>query len=337
MFKRIGLLALLVGCLLAFPTLASHVKTETGWVYSEPLDIYFFCGGPPGGTFATVVYDGARAAADILGDHVRVHYVWSDWNPHKMVSQFQEAVAANPDGICVMGHPGVEALAPFVEEAEAKGIIVTSQNVTLPELEEKFRANGFGYVGQELYASGYMLGKAAAERAGLKEGDRALVWGLLREPTRGLRTKGAIDALKEKGITVDYIEISPEVDADASAGIPIFVGYMQKHPDCKLVITDHGQLTATLPTYLREAGLGPDEVFGAGFDLAPPTLEGIDSGYVDLVHSQQPFLQGFLPIFQVYLTANYKIAGLHIDTGVGLIDKSNVGPIRELVEKGLAG
>jgi len=109
MFKRIGLLALLVGCLLAFPTLASHVKTETGWVYSEPLDIYFFCGGPPGGTFATVVYDGARAAADILGDHVRVHYVWSDWNPHKMVSQFQEAVAANPDGICVMGHPGSSA------------------------------------------------------------------------------------------------------------------------------------------------------------------------------------------------------------------------------------
>jgi simple sugar transport system substrate-binding protein len=320
-----------LAALLIVPGLLSGLAQE------EPVDIYFFPGGPPGGTFSTVVYNGARKAAEILGDRVDVKYKWSDWNPQKMVNQFQESVAANPDGIAIMGHPGVDALKPFIEEAEKMGIIVTSQNVTLPELEEKYRTKGFGYVGQELYDSGYMLGEAAVKRAGLDEGDRALVWGLKREPTRGLRTRGAEDALKDAGLTVDYMEISPEVDKDASAGIPIIVGYLQKYPDCKLVITDHGQLTATLPTYLREAGAGPDEVYGAGFDLAPPTLEGIESGYVDLVHSQQPFLQGFLPIFQIYLTAKYKIAGLHIDTGIGLVDKTNVGVIADLVEQGLAG
>lgn len=309
----------------------------SGKAQEEPVEIYFFPGGPPGGTFGTVVYNGAKKAAEILGDKVKVYYKWSDWNSQKMVTQFQEAVAANPDGIAIMGHPGVDAYRPFVEKAEKKGIIVTSQNVTLPELEEKYKAQGFGYVGQSLYDSGYMLGEAAAKRAGLGEGDRALVWGLKREPTRGLRTRGAEDALKDAGLTVDYMEISPAVNKDASAGIPIIVGYLQKHPDCKLIITDHGGLTATLPTYLREAGVGPNEVFGAGFDLSPPTLEGIESGYVDLVHSQQPFLQGFLPIFQIYLTAKYKVAGLHIDTGVGLVDKSNVGAIADLVEKGLAG
>lgn len=332
MFKKLSslLLASVLGMVLLTVPVISQGK-------EKPIVIYFFCGGPPGGTFSTVVYNGAKAAAEILGDRVDVRYIWSDWNPQKMVSQFQEAVAVRPDGIAIMGHPGVDALKPFVEEAEREGIIVTSQNVTLPELEEKYKTKGFGYVGQDLYGSGYMLGKAAVERAGLGKGDRALVWGLLREPTRGLRTKGAIDALKKAGLIVDYMEISPEVDKDASAGIPVIVGYLQKHPDTKLVITDHGQLTATLPTYLRSAGLGPDDVFGAGFDLAPPTLEGIRSGYVDLVHSQQPFLQGFLPIFQIYLTAKYKIAGLHIDTGVGLIDKTNVDFIAPLVEKGLAG
>ena len=332
MFKKISILLLISVLGVALLTGPAISQAE-----EKPVVIYFFCGGPPGGTFSTVVYNGAKAAAEILGDRVDVRYIWSDWNPEKMVSQFQQAVAVHPDGIAVMGHPGVDALKPFVDEAEREGIIVTSQNVTLPALEEKYKTKGFGYVGQDLYGSGYMLGKAAAERAGLKKGDRALVWGLLREPTRGLRTKGAIDALKEKGIIVDYLEISPEVDKDASAGIPIIVGYLQKHPDCKLVITDHGQLTATLPTYFRAAGLGPDDVFGAGFDLSPPTLEGIRSGYVDLVHSQQPFLQGFLPIFQIYLTAKYKIAGLHIDTGVGLIDKTNVDFIAPLVKKGLAG
>jgi len=332
MFKRLSflLLASVFGMMLLTAPAISQKK-------EQPVVIYFFCGGPPGGTFSTVVYNGARTAAEILGDRVNVKYVWSDWNPHKMVSQFQQAVAVHPDGIAVMGHPGVEALKPFVEEAERVGIVVTSQNVTLPELEEKYKSNGFGYVGQDLYGSGHMLGKAAGKRAGLGKGDRALVWGLLREPTRGLRTKGAIDALKEMGVMVDYLEISTEVDKDASAGIPIAVGYLQKHPDCKLVITDHGQLTATLPAYFRAAGLGPDDVYGAGFDLAPPTLEGIKSGYVDLVHSQQPFLQGFLPIFQIYLTVKYKIAGLDVDTGVGLIDKTNVDFIAPLVEKGMAG
>ncbi len=332
MFKKVAILLLVVifgTALLAGVAIPQEKE--------EPVEIYFFCGGPPGGTFSTVVYNGAKAAAEILGDRVDVKYVWSDWNPQKMVSQFQEIVAMRPDGIAVMGHPGVDALKPFIDEAEKLGIIVTSQNVTLPELEEKYKVNGFGYVGQDLYASGYMLGEAAVKRAGLGKGDRAFVWGLLREPTRGLRTKGVIDALKKAGLTVDYLEISPEVDKDASAGIPTAVGYLQKHPDCKLFITDHGQLTATIPTYLRAAGLGPDDVYGAGFDLSPPTLEGIRSGYVDLVHSQQPFLQGFLPIFQIYLTAKYKVAGLHIDTGVGLIDKTNVDRIAPLVEKGMAG
>lgn len=332
MLKKVSfiMLASVLGvALLAMPAISQEKE--------EPVEIYFFPGGPPGGTFSTVVYNGAKAAADILGDRVDVKYRWSDWNPHKMVSQFQETVAVHPDGIAVMGHPGVDALKPFIEEAERVGIIVTSQNVTLPELEEKYRSSGFGYVGQDLYGSGHMLGKAAMERAGLSKGDRAMVWGLKREPTRGLRTRGAIDALKEAGVIVDYLEISPEVDKDASAGIPTAVAYLQKHPDCKLFITDHGQLTATIPAYFRAAGLGPDEVYGAGFDLSPPTLEGIESGYVDLVHSQQPFLQGFLPIFQIYLTAKYKVAGLDIDTGVGLVDKTNVGYIAPLVEEGKAG
>ena len=48
----------------------------------------------------------------------------------------------------------------------------------------------------------------------LKKGDRAMVWGLLSQPTRGLRTKGVIDALKEAGLTVDYLEIDAATNKD---------------------------------------------------------------------------------------------------------------------------
>ncbi len=319
----------LVG-LIAAPAFAQGETAE------EPIEIFFFPGGSPGGPFATVVQKGAKEAAEILGDRVNVKYKWSDWNPQKMVNQLQEAIASDPDGIAIMGHPGVDAYEPFVEEAvEEEGIVVTSQNVTLPELEERYKSKGFGYVGQELYPSGYTLGKAAAERAGLDEGDKALVWGLKSEPTRGERTRGAIDALEEKGIEVDYIEISSEVDADASAGIPVITGYLQSNPDCELVITDHGALTATQEQYFSAAGLDPDEIYGAGFDLSPATVQAIQSGYTDLVLDQQPFLQGFMPIFQIYLSAKYKFSGLHIKTGAGLIHSGNIDAIAPLAEEGI--
>ena len=64
----------------------------------------FFPGGPEGGAFASIVYAGAKAAADQTGCHV--DYVWSDWNPQKMVQQFSEAIARKPTGISIMGHPG---------------------------------------------------------------------------------------------------------------------------------------------------------------------------------------------------------------------------------------
>jgi simple sugar transport system substrate-binding protein len=325
----IALSLLITACQPAAQEQEAQAPTE-GEQLCTGVKIVFFPGGPPGGPFATVVYNGAVAAAkDLDAD---VEYLWSDWNPEKMVSQFKEAVATNPDGIAIMGHPGDDAFEAAVDEARAKGIIVTSQNTTLPRLEERYKADGFGYVGQELYESGYMLGKEALKRSGLGSGDRAMVWGLLSAPTRGLRTKGVIDALEEAGLTVDYIEIDKATDADATAGTPVFTGYVSSNPDVKLVCTDHGALTATTETYLKAAGKGPDDIYAIGFDLSPATLEAIRGGWTDLVLDQQPFLQGYVPIAQICLTKKYQFSGLHIDTGSGFAHKDNVEALAPLVE-----
>jgi simple sugar transport system substrate-binding protein len=292
--------------------------------------IVFFPGGPAGGVFAVNVYNGAVQAASDLG--ADVEYVWSDWDPQKMIQQFSEAMAMNPDGIAIMGHPGEDAFEPLVDEAIAKGIIVTSQNTTLPRIEEKYKGVGFGYVGQELYQTGYNLGKEAVKRAGLKEGDRAMVWGLLSQPTRGLRTQGVIDAFKEAGLEVDYLEIDAATNADPPAGIPTFVAYVSSHPDGKVVVTDHGGLTATLQSYLEAAGKGPDDIYGAGFDLSPATVQAIRSGYTDLVIDQQQWLQGYLPILQICLTKHFAFSGLHIDTGGGFASADNIDVLAPLVE-----
>jgi simple sugar transport system substrate-binding protein len=340
MLKKIGIgFVLLVVIALAVSPFLGHQASRAKAQGSEgPKDkwcsgvkIVFFPGGPAGGVFAVNVYNGAvQAAADLGAD---VDYVWSDWDQQKMIQQFSEAMAMSPDGIAIMGHPGEDAFAPLVDEAEAKGIIVTSQNTDLPSIEAKYAGQGFGYVGQELYATGYNLGKETIKRAGLVEGDRAMVWGLLSQPTRGLRTKGVIDAFEEAGLKVDYLEIDSATNADSVAGIPTFVAYVSSNEDVKVVVTDHGALTATLQSYLEAAGKGPDDIYGAGFDLSPATVEAIRSGYTDLVIDQQQWLQGYLPILQICLTKQFAFSGLHVDTGGGFASAENVDILAPLVEQ----
>ncbi len=312
-------------------TAAQPAAQQTGAGWCKDVKIVFFPGGPAGGVFANNVYNGAKQAEADLGPSVQ--YVFSDWDPQKMIQQFKEAVATNPDGIAVMGHPGDDAFSPLIDEAESKGIIVTSQNTELPASFAKYQSKGFGYVGAVNYTAGYNLGKEAVNRFGLGAGDRAMVWGLLSQPSRGERTKGVIDALEEAGVTVDYLEIDAATNADPAAGTPTFTGYVSANPDVKLVVTDHGGLTATLETYLKAAGKGPDDIIGAGFDLSPATLAAIRGGWTDLVIDQQPWLQGYIPILQICLTKVYGFSGLMVDTGAGFATKDNIEFLAPLVEK----
>ena len=303
----------------------------TGAQFCKGMKIVFFPGGTAGGGFETVVYNGAKAAASELGPDVT--YQWSDWDPNKMITQFQQALATHPDGIAIMGHPGDSAFDPLIDQAESQGITVTVMNTELPNAEAKYATKGMGYVGATLYDAGAALANEAIKRDNLQPGSRVFVWGLKSQPGRGERTKGIIDALNKAGMKVDYLEINDATNKDASAGIPIFTGYVSKHSDVKAMFIDHGNLTSAIPTYMRAANLNPGSVYMAGFDMSPPTVKGIQDGYISLVIDQQEWLQGYFGIEQLCLAHEYGFSGLHIDTGGGFVDKSNIDQIAPLVEK----
>ena len=105
----------IAGVVLALAMVAQVATAQTKW--AQGIKIVFFPGGPQGGVFAVNVYNGARQAEADLG--VKVNYVWSDWDPQKMIQQFQEAVATRPDGICIMGHPGDASFDALIDRAEA--------------------------------------------------------------------------------------------------------------------------------------------------------------------------------------------------------------------------
>lgn len=301
----------------------------TGWCAGTK--IVFFPGGAPGGGFETVVYNGALAAAADTGADVQ--YLWSNWDPNTMITQFQQAVATKPDGIAVMGHPGDTAFDPLIDDAESQGIIVTSMNTQLPAAQAKYAPNGFGYAGAILYNAGYSLGQEAVKRSGVKSGDKAFLWGLLSQAGRGERTKGVKDALEKAGLTVIYQDIDEATNAEASAGIPVFTGIMSANPDIKLMVTDHGNLTGTVQSFLEAAGKKPGEVYAAGFDMSGNAVTAIKAGWLQLVIDQQQWLQGYFGVLQICLTHNYNFAGLQVDTGAGFADKNNIDQLAALVAK----
>ena len=324
--KIIGILAGLALALVAGTASAADMSCKG-------LHFVFFPGGPEGGPFASIVYNGAKLAAQQTG--CDVEYVWSDWNPQKMVQQFSEAIARKPTGISIMGHPGEQALAPLVDQARKAGIIVTDANVDLPNIEAKYNAEGFGYAGALQYSAGAGLGKAAIKACGLKSGDEAFLWGLLGQAGRGERTKGVKDELEKAGVKVDYLEISDAINKDASQGIPVFSSFAAAHPGLKAIITDHGALTATIPAYLKAAGKKPGEICGAGFDLSAATAQAIKDGSVSIVADQQPFLQGYLSVVSMYLTAKFGFAGLHVDTGAAYVTKANIDLVAPLAKESI--
>ena len=313
----------------ATPTEAAAPAAGTGWC--SGTNIVFFPGGPSGGPFATVVYNGAVQAAADTGANVQ--YVWSDWDPAKMITQFQQAMATNPDGIAIMGHPGDEAFDPLIDQAESQGIIVTSMNTQLPTAQANYAPKGFGYAGAVLYDAGYSLGQEAVKESGLQAGDKAFLWGLESQAGRGERTKGVHDALNDAGLTVVYQEIDDKTNADAAAGVPVFTGIMSANPDIKMVITDHGALTGTMQSYLEAAGKKPGEIFAAGFDVSGNAIEAIQGGWLQLVIDQQQWLQGYFGVLQICLTKNYAFSGLMIDTGGGFLNKDNIDVVAPLVQK----
>jgi simple sugar transport system substrate-binding protein len=315
------------------PATTQGAAPAAGTNWCSGTKIVFFPGGTPGGGFEQVVYNGAlQAAADTGAD---VQYVWSDWDPAKMITQFTQAVATKPNGIAIMGHPGDTAFDPLIDDAESQGIIVTSMNTQLPLAQAKYSGKGFGYAGAILYNAGYALGQEAITESGLKAGDTAFLWGLLAQAGRGERTKGVKDALEKAGLKVIYQEIDDATNANASAGVPIFTGIMSAHPEIKMIITDHGNLTGTVQTFLEAAGKKPGDVFAAGFDASGNAVEAIQGGWLQLVIDQQQYLQGYFGVLQICLTHVYNFAGLQEDTGAGFVNKDNVDALAALVKQGI--
>ncbi len=321
----------LSAAVLALPAIPAMAQTAPK--LGAGLTMYFQMGGNPGDGATLPREIGAKAAADMFG--VKLIEQFSSWAPETMISEFRQAMAASPDCIEIMGHPGDAAFMPLVTQAENAGIMVTAGNVPLEQIEAKYRENGFGYAGTFLFPGGEETAAAMVAEGHLKPGDEALEYGLFSEGARGQSDRGLAAGLEKAGLKVSELTISPEVDANSSLAVPILVAYIERHPNLKAIGTQHGLVTSFIPQALKEAGKKPGEIIVGGIDLAPATVAGLESGYITVVLNQQLYLQGFLPVVQCVMSKRYYIPGLDTNTASGTVNGTLIKKLVPLIKSGV--
>ncbi len=310
----------------------ANAGTASAEMIGDGLTMYMQMGGNPGDGATLARQTGAAQAAEAFGVDLKAQF--SAWAPETMINQFKEAVAAKPDCIEIMGHPGSAAFEDLVKGAVDQGIVVTSGNSPMTDLQAEFGSKGFGYAGVDLYVGGQITANYMIAQ-GLKSGDEAMVYGVFSQAERGLSEKGLADTLEKAGLKVDRLEITQEANSDASLAVPVLAAYIQAHPDLKAIGTQHGGVTSVLAETLKKAGKKPGEIIVGGIDLAPATIDGLKSGYISATLDQLLYLQGFLPVLQCVMTAKYKMPGLSINTGAGAVTSQTIDSLVDLIDAGI--
>lgn len=318
----------LAGLAMSVALVAAPLVATAQEAVDSGMTVYFQLGGNPGDSATLARELGARDAARILKVNLMEQH--AGWDPQKMLVQANEALAAAPDAIVVMGHPGTDAMTSFINKAKEAGIVVVVNNNALP-------GTSMSYFGLDNYGAGRNLASLTIEKGGLKEGDKVVVYGAFIEGAPGSDvSKGTSEVLTENKIAFDALQWSNEAVADPSLSVPVLVAYLEANPDTKaIIVPGHSGITAVLGKVLADAGKQPGEVIASGFDISAGAIQGLKDGYITVVLDQQPYLQGFMPVVAAVLEKKYGLAGLNLNTGGGSVTRDNVEALEALVKTGI--
>jgi simple sugar transport system substrate-binding protein len=234
----------------------------------------------------------------------------------EMVDSLNTAITGKADGIAV-AIIDPNAFTQPIQNALAAGIPVVSYNADVP-------ATGrLAYIGQDLYQSGFSLGQRLAA-----EVTSGLVAGFIATPGSGNiqpRIDGATAAFKQysPSVTVSPIATGAQAPDELNAIEAWYLG----HKSVSGMFAVDGGSTAGLGQIVEKYSLA-GSVHTGGFDLEPTTLQEVQKGNLEFTIDQQPYLQGFIPVVQLFL---YKLSGglmqpAETDTGLLFVTKSTVGP-----------
>ncbi|MGO9960559.1 MAG: sugar ABC transporter substrate-binding protein [Solirubrobacteraceae bacterium] len=265
--------------------------------------------------FFTPTQSGASDACKLLG----CSYQWTGSqtsNVSEMVNSINTAVTAGVNGIATTLIDPTAFNKP-VAAALAAGIPVVAYNADEPQ------TGRLAYIGQDLLVSGQEMGQHIVSL--VPSGDIGLFIATPGAANIQPRIDGALDTLKA------HPSITPHVVATGAAvpaELTVINSYAVGHPNTKgLFAVDAGSTQGVAQT-IQKLGLKAKGVMGGGYDLTPITEQLLAAGYIEFTIDQQPYLQGFFPILELYLyNASQGLSGIaDVDTGLKFLDKTTVIP-----------
>ncbi len=130
------------------------------------------------------------------------------------------------------------------------------------------------------------------------------------------------------------VDAGPEnigIDIDANNGAGSVVSLIESRGDVVGIMGANGFVTPAIGDAVAQLNMG-DKVCSYGFDLGPKQQEQIKSGALDGALGQQPFLQGFWPVMQLYLQIDRGISAANLDTRAQLVTKADVDKVGKRYE-----
>ncbi|HEY3728469.1 MAG TPA: sugar ABC transporter substrate-binding protein [Solirubrobacteraceae bacterium] len=265
--------------------------------------------------FFTPTQNGAADACKLLG----CSYQWTgsaNSNVGEMVSAFNSAVSAGVNGIAI----SLVSLTAFNSPVSKA---LTSK---IPVLAYNADAAGnarLAYIGQDLFVSGQEMGSRIAKL--VPSGDIALFIATPGSLNIQPRIDGAQATLKaHPGIKAHVVATGAGLPQEEST----VESYITSHPSYKGFFAVDGGSTQYVGQSIQKHGLAAKGIKGGGYDLTPVTQQTLASGALQFTIDQQPYLQGFLPVLQLYMyNVSQTLTGVaDVNTGLKFLDKTTVVP-----------
>jgi len=265
--------------------------------------------------FFTPTQSGAADACKLFG----CSYTWTGSatsNVSEMVNAFNSAVSSGADGIAsslidptAFNRPTASAL--------SAGIPVVAYNADEPN------SGRLAYIGQDLFVSGQQMGAHIASL--VPSGQIGLFIATPGAANIQPRIDGARDTLKSHpSIKADVVATGSDVPGELTK----INSWAQSHPSAKGMFAVDAGSTQGLAQTIQKLGLRSKGWKGGGYDLTPITEQLLAAGTIDFTIDQQPYLQGFLPVMELYLyQASQHLSGIaDVDTGLKFLDKTTIAP-----------
>ncbi len=293
-----------------------------------------------GNGFFDPTYVGAQVAAKAFG--INLIMLGSeapvDDIPREIAILNQIVQDPTIDGV-IMTTPQSGAYDDLVKKLTERGIPVATTNSYDPKLLNR---NSISHTGQD--ASAAAIGGEALAACLVKNNVKGGTIIFPNTTTLGNvevnnRIKAAFEAtvksLNAAGKLKDFkVDAGPQnigIDVDKDSIVNSVVNLIESRKDVVGAFAANGFVTPALGdaiSQLKKNG----QICAFGFDLGPKQQEQIRTGALTGSLGQQPFIQGFWPVAQLYLQIDRGVSAANVDTRAQLVTKESVDKIGKRFE-----